>query len=77
MPTNRQRRARGQRTGIPAWMQLFLETGQLPEDCTEDAAQFNDWQLLAGHYRTEGRNWPDPDTVRKPERIPRAYGRCE
>jgi len=65
------------RRGRPLWMERFLETGELPEDCSEDAHQFCNWQLLAGFHRTGGRDWPDPETVRQPERIPRAYGRCQ
>ena len=76
MPTKK-KVGRAQRGQIPQWLTLFLKTGELPEDCSEDAHQFCDWQLLAGFHRGEGRNWPDPNTVRQPDRIPRAYGQCE
>jgi hypothetical protein len=76
MPTNRTRRTRGQTEPIPQWLTRFLNTGEIPGDCTPDAAAFCDWQLLAGFHRAEGRSWPDPNTVRQPDRIPRAYGRC-
>jgi hypothetical protein len=56
-------------TGLPAWMERYLETGEVPEDYTEEARAFCAWQLLAGYSRYYGLGWPDPD-VRRPDKYP-------
>ena len=58
-------------SGLPGWLVRFIETGEIPQDGTEDARQFLNWQLLPGWPAFMGLQWPDP-SVREPERLPRA-----
>ena len=58
MPTNRQRRTRGQTGPVPQWLTRYLKTGETPPRGTEDHQEFDAWFLLAGYGASKG--WPEP-----------------
>ena len=62
---------------LPDWMVAYLEHGTIPADCSPDAHEFNLWFLISGTYFTEGRNWPNPDTVPHPDRFPESDAQCD
>ena len=76
MPTKK-KVGRAPRSQVPDWITRYLETGETPADCTPEAAEFSNWFLLAGWYRFDGRQWPDPDTVPHPDRFPKSHNHCD
>jgi len=43
-----------------------METKEEPAEDSPDRQEFDNWFLLAGYHRYEGRNWPPPPPPARP-----------